>query len=217
MSADLTVAVAGGGRLGFRTAQLLHDRGHKVVIVERDHGRCKQLNDAWIGTVIEGDASRPDVLTQVDPDRCDTLAAMTGDPATNAGICLAADRMTDVHTVMRVDDADAVEAYEGVADRVLYPTDTAARTVANELVGGGVRSVEAVTADLEILEIEVAENAPVAGKRLESVGFPEGTLIIADADGGHVSGAETVLDAGNRYLVATEAGVKREVLNLLRG
>ncbi|MFB6228159.1 MAG: TrkA family potassium uptake protein [Halobacteriales archaeon] len=217
MNTDMTVAIAGGGRLGRRTAQLLYDRGHKVVIIERDHAQCKRLNDAWIGTVIEGDASRPDVLQQADPDRCDTLAALTGDPATNAGICLAAERATDVHTVMRVDDPEGVEAYAEVADRVLYPTDTAARTVANELVGTGVRSVEAVTADLEILEIEVATSAPVAGERLADVRFPRGSLIIADADGAHVSDGDTVLDAGNRYLVAVESGVKGELLNLLRG
>lgn len=217
MSVDLTVAIAGGGRLGLRAAQLLDDRGHDVVIIERDPDRCKRIHDAYVGTVIEGDARRPGILQQVDPDRCDTLAALTGDTVTNAGICLAAKQMTDVHTVMRVTEEADLEEFEGAADRILFPTEPAARVVANELVGAGVRSVEAITADLEILEIEVAEAAPAAGERLADVGFPRGSLIIADAGGGHVSRAETVLEPGHRYIVAVESAVEREVLNLLRG
>jgi trk system potassium uptake protein TrkA len=45
MNRNSTIAIAGGGGIGLRTAQLLNDRGHKVVIIERDHGRCKAIND----------------------------------------------------------------------------------------------------------------------------------------------------------------------------
>ncbi|MDY6819281.1 MAG: TrkA family potassium uptake protein [Halobacteriales archaeon] len=217
MSVDSTIAIAGGGRLGLRIAQLLDDRGHKAVIIEQDHSRCQQLTDAYVGTVIEGDARRPAVLQQADPDRCDTLAALTGDTATNAGICLTANRLTDVHTVMRVTDPDDVEEYAELADRVINPNETAARTVTNELIGAGVRSIEEVTADLEILEIEIAEAAPAGGKRLADISLPRGSLVIANANGQRVSGAETVLEPGDRYIVAVESAVTQDVLNLLRG
>lgn len=87
----------------------------------------------------------------------------------------------------------------------------------NELVGAGVRSVEAIGGDLEILDVEVGPTAPAAGTRLEDLSLPRGSLVIADAHGDRVSGAETVLEPGNRYVVAVESAVKREVLNLLRG
>lgn len=217
MSTDTTIAIAGGGQVGRRTAQLLHDRGQKVIIIERDHARCKDLNDEYIGTVIEGDASHPDILRQADPDRCDVLVALTGETATNLGICLAASEMTDVRTVMRVTDPEVATGYADLVDGVVYPEEAGSRAVVNELLGGGVRSLESIGGDLEILDVEVAPGAPAAGRRLDSVHLPKGTLIIADAGGDRVSGADTVLEPGDRYLVAVEAAVNEEVMNLLRG
>lgn len=214
---DKTIAIAGGGRIGLRTAQILHDRGQKVVIIERDHGRCKTINDQYIGTVIEGDASKPSILRQADPDRCDVLAALTGDTATNLGICMAAGKMTEIRTVMRVDDRDGAEEYVDLVDTIVHPDEPGARAVVNEVLGGGVRSVEAVGADLEILEVQISQSAPAAGRQLDTVNFPQGSLVIADASGGRVSGAETVLEPGDSYLVAVESAVTAEVLTLLRG
>jgi Trk K+ transport system NAD-binding subunit len=97
------------------------------------------------------------------------------------------------------------------------PEEAGSRAVVNELLGGGVRSLESIGGDLEILDVAVAPDAPAAGRRLDSVHLPKGTLIIADAAGNRVSGADTVLEPGDRYLVAVEAAVNEEVMNLLRG
>lgn len=69
-------------------------------------------------------------------------------------------------------------------------------------------------ADLEIDEIE---GAPAAERTLSEVAFPRGSLIIADVRGGRIGGPETVLEPGERYLVAYESNVADEVMNLLRG
>lgn len=212
-----TIAIAGGGHTGLRTAQLLNDRGHKVIIIERDHGRCKSINNEYVGTVIEGDASRPRILRQADPERCDLLAALTGDTATNLGICMAASELSGVRVVMRVSDPEAVTDYEDLVDGIVYPEEPGARAVVNELIGDGVRSVESIGGDLEILEVEVRPNAPAAGRKLKDTNLPKGSLIIAHANGDRVSTAETILEPGNRYLVAVESAVNKEVMNLLRG
>ncbi|MFB6192171.1 MAG: TrkA family potassium uptake protein [Haloarculaceae archaeon] len=217
MNKNKTITIAGGGSIGLKTARLLNDRGHKVVIVERDHGRCKAINDEYVGTVIEGDASRPKILRQTDPERCDVLAALTGDTATNLGICMAAKEMADVRVVMRTDEATDAEEYEPLVDGIVSPDDPGARAVANELVGDGVRSVEGIGGRLEVVDVEVDPEAPAAGRRLDQVRLPRGSLIIADANGGRISTAETVLEPGTRYLVAVESDLMDEVLNVLRG
>lgn len=216
MGRNRRIAIAGGGDIGLRSANMLHDRGHDVILVERDHERCEQLTDAFLGTVIEGDARRPNVLRQADPGRCDTVAALTGDPPTNAGICLTADRLSDVHTVLRVTGEEEIVEYADTADRLLQPDDAAARAVTNELVGASVRSIEAITEDLHLLEIEVAAAAPAAGQQLADVKLPSGSLVVAGTDGG-LSGPDTILEAGQRYLVAVTAADEQQVLNLLRG
>jgi trk system potassium uptake protein TrkA len=58
---------------------------------------------------------------------------------------------------------------------------------------------------------------PMGFRLATAVSFPRGSLIIAHADGDRISSAETVLEPGDRYLVAVEAAVTEEVMHLLRG
>jgi trk system potassium uptake protein TrkA len=218
MTENLRIVVAGGGEVGLGAARLLADRGHTVVIVEPDPDRADLLSDEYLGTVIEGDASRPSVLAQTGPDRCDVVAALTDSEATNFAVCMAAQRMATVRTVMRVSAPPGGE-YDQFVDGVVFPESFGARAAANAVMGGGVRTIEEIGGelDLEIVDIEVTEEAPAAGRRLDEVQFPRGSLIIADSGGGRIGGPKTVLEPGARYLVAFEGSVADEVMNLLRG
>ena len=216
MNSNLRVIIAGGGSVGLRTAELLSDRGNDVVIVEPDEARGERLGDEYVGTIIKGDASRPSILAQAQPERADAIAALTDDEPTNFAICMAAQRMADIHTVMRV-SSDPDDLYEEYVDDIVFPEALGSRVAANQMTGAGVRTLEEVSADVEILEVEIGENAPAAGKSLEEVRLPRGTLIIVDYRGNRIGGPETVLEPGHRFIIAVETAVVDEVLNILRG
>ena len=216
MKETLRVIVAGGGDVGLRTAELLDDRGHDVVLIEHDPDQSERVAAEYVASIIEGDASRPAVLRQAQPDKCDAIAALTDSEPTNFAICMAAQRMADLHTVMRI-DGDPDELYSQYVDGIVSTASLTARVAVNEVVGGGVRSIEEVGGKVEILEVEIAEDAPAAGKTLAEVRLPRGSLIIVDAAGERIGGPETELTPGERFLVAVEGTVTDEVMNLLRG
>ena len=214
---DLRIVIAGGGEMGVRTAELLDDRGHDVVVVEEDPDRCEEIADAYLATIIEGDAARPETLRQAQPARSDVVAALTDDETTNFAVCMAAQRMApQVRTVMRVDGTPD-DLYDEYVDGLVFPERLGARAATNEIAGGGVRTVEDIAGNVEIVEVEITEAAPVAGKRLDEVRLPRGSLIIVDYQGDRIGGPDTVLEAGNRYVVAVESDVADEVMNLMRG
>ena len=214
----LDVVVAGAGRVGLRTAELLDDYGHSVTVIEADSQRCDVVADEYVATLIHGDASQPDVLRQAHIGRQDVVAALTGDGGRNLGICYAAKHVAegDIRTVARV-DVEGEESYAEIVDEVVFPEKLGALAATNAVVGSDVRAIEDVVGDLRIVEIRVREGAPVAGKRLEQVAFPSGSTVISDADNDHIAGAEMVLTPGRTYLVATEPGVADEVVNLMQG
>lgn len=116
-------------------------------------------------------------------------------------------------------DGDRDE-YAGLVDRVVYPEELAAHAATNEIVhvpDGGVRTIEAVTGELTLLELTVAADAPVAGRELQDVAFPRGAVVVAGRDSNQLPGPEMVLEPGLRYVVAVRADISDEVVRLLRG
>ncbi|WP_135663545.1 potassium channel family protein [Halorhabdus rudnickae] len=217
MTQDLNVTIAGGGRVGFKTAEILAEQGHDVTIVEDDDDRCEAIADAWIATVITGDATDPGILTQASIESTDVVAGLTGKTGVNLAVCMMARELSpDVRTVARV-DTDSVDRYTQFVDAIVYPEQAGARVAANEIRGSDVQTLADVTGALDIMEIRVADDAPVAGKTLEEIRFPEGTLVISDDDGDRVARPETTLSPGKRYVVATEPDVAEEITRLFRG
>ncbi len=210
---DQHVIVAGGGRLGRRTAAILADYDHDVTIIEQDSDRCDRLADTGVGVIINGDAARPSILEQARPGEADAFAALTGDGATNLTLCAAVEELTDdIHTLARIDER--IEE-ESLADTVVFPEAAGARSMVDELLGRHARTLQAATGDFDVIEIEVAPGSPVAGKRLREVELPRGSQIISDADRSTVADARTTLRPGERYLVAVEPGVADTVRKLM--
>jgi len=217
MTSDLDTIIAGGGRVGFQTAEILANRGHDVTIIERDERVVSEIADEWIATVIQGDATNPDIIEQAGIEQADVVAALTGETGLNLAVCLAASELTPgIRTVARIDRA-AGEAYTRFVDAILFPERAGAQVAANQIVGGDVQMLADVTGTLDIMLVRVAEEAPAAGKQLTDVRFPAGTLIISDDDGHRIARPDTTLTPGSRYVVAVEPDVADEVMNLMRG
>jgi len=221
MSSDLRIVVVGGGHVGYHTAQRLDNRGHDVVIIEKDADRVEFLSDQYIATVLHGDGGRPSVLREARLDRTDVVAALTSYGAmTNVGICMTAQRIApDLKTVARIDHGEH-EEFEEIVDAVVYPEELAAHAAANDIIDvsdGGVRTIEEITDRLELIEVEIAERAPAAGKSLADVSFPRGAVVVADRNSGAFPGPDTVLEPGAQYVLAVQTAVTDEVIRLLRG
>lgn len=221
MSADLRVVIVGGQHVGYHAARHLSERGHDVVIIEKDRDRVAFLSDQYDATIIQGDGGRRSILEQAGLGRSDVLAALTGYGAmTNVGICtMAATIEPDIGTVARIDHGDR-EEYTGLVDQVVYPEELAAHAATNEIMHvaeGGVQTIEQVTADLTLFELTVANDAPVADRELSEVALPRGAVVVAGRDSNQLPGPEMVLEPGFRYLIAVRAEVSDEVVRLFRG
>jgi len=212
---DLRVVVVGSGRTGLQTAKALDDRGHDVVIIERNPERVQQLVDERVATIIEGDATNSDILRQADLDRTDVVVSMTDTMGTNFTVCtLAAELNPDVRTVMR-SVYERTEEYAKYVDDIVFPERAGARATVNA-IEDGVVTLEGTSAQVELLEIRLAPGAPVAGHTLGDVGLPEGCVVISDIEQAHIATADTELRPGQTYVVAVESAVADEVRQLFR-
>ena len=209
--------IAGGGRVGLRAAENLTEQGHEVLLIEVDGDRVEELADAYLGPVIHGDATQVSILRQADLGDADAIAALTDETETNTEICLTAHHLEpSIRTLARSETATEPD-HDDVVDATLLPQSLGGDHAADMLTGEGIRTLVYPTADLDIIEVTVAESAPVAGRRLDEVALPAGSLLISTADRDGLAGPETMLEASERYILAVESDVVDEVVNLFRG
>ncbi|MFA9518097.1 TrkA family potassium uptake protein [Halopenitus sp. H-Gu1] len=212
----LRVVLVGSGRTGLRTARILATHDHDVVVVERRADQVQKIADEYVATVIEGDATRPSILEQADLQQADVIAGLTDTTATNLAACtIAKQRNPTIRTVMRTAHDDPNE-YDEFVDETFVP-EVAGAKVAASAVELGVQALEGTVGEIEILDIEVGPDTPVAGKTLEDVALPRGSLVVTGAGGDSIADAETELLAGQSYVLAVDPSVANEVINLFRG
>ena len=209
--------IAGGGRVGLQTAENLTEQGHEVLLIESDEDRVEELSDAYLGPVIHGDATSQSILRQADLPDADAIAALTDKTETNTEICMTAHYLAPSIRTLARSETRTEQGHDEVVDATLLPQSLSGDHAADMLTGEEIRTLVFPTADLDIVELTVAESAPVAGHRLDEVALPSGSLLISTSDREALAGPETMLEPSEQYILAVESDVVDEVVNLFRG
>ena len=218
MDSNNRIVIAGGGRVGFRVAQFFTQRGSEVTIIEKDPDQLHDEEEESDSiTTMRGDATNPAVLSSALTDDTTVIGALTDNDSTNLAVCLAARTFQpDIRTVARITNADTNE-YKQLVDEVVFPERASVKTAVNALSGSDVRTFEEVTGEMEVFDIRVAADSTVAEQRLADIDLPEGSLVISGAGGERTATSETRLEAGERYIVATDPDAADSLISAFRG
>jgi trk system potassium uptake protein TrkA len=213
--------IIGAGRVGLRTARVLREEGHEVVLVERDVDRVERARSNDF-EVIQGDGSREDILAQADLDAADALGALTSDLNTNFAACMIA-KHRGCRTVMRIDEEYREEIYQKYAqevDEIVYPERLGAIGAKNALLGGSIRAIADIAQHLQVVLLTVSEDSPMAGYNLTEVALPAQARILAFGKRDQPMGIplpDDSLDVGDRVAVLADFSVLEDVRRLIVG
>ncbi|MDB2224900.1 TrkA family potassium uptake protein [Halorubrum ezzemoulense] len=217
MTQSKRFVIAGGGRVGLQTAENLTEQGHEVLLIEVDADRVEKLSDAYLGPVIHGDATEQSILRQADLRNADAIAALTDETETNTDICMTAHHLAPAIRTLARSESRTEQEHGEVVDATLLPQSLGGDHAADMLTGEEIRTLVFPTADLDIIEVTVSESAPVAGRRLDEIALPAGSLLISTSDRESLAGPDTLLEPSEQYILAVESDVVDEVVKLFRG
>ena len=210
------VIIVGAGKVGWNLGRELLEKGNEVTLIERDRERYLAVEQELEHNIQYGDASELWVLERAGISRADLVIAVTGDDEDNMLISQVAKEKYEVErTIARVNNPRNKQWFEllGIGP-VVSATDLILRLIEHEVPRYGlVHLLDLPEERLEIIELLLAEDSPVKGRRVGELELPEGSLLISVLrDGkGFVPGPDTVLESGDEVLAVLDPGMEEEL------
>jgi trk system potassium uptake protein TrkA len=207
------VVIAGAGKVGWNLARELISKGHEVTVIESERSRYLTVEQELEHAIQYGDATELWVLERAGINRADLTIAVTGDDEDNLLICqLAKEKYLCERIIARVNNPRNRQYFEllGIQPAV-SATDLILRLIEHEVPSyGTVHLLDLRDEQLEIIEVEVPDNSPVIGRRINEIELPDGALIISilRQGKGFVPKADTVVQDGDEVLLVLDPGLE---------
>ena len=210
------VIVVGAGKVGLNLARELIDKGNELTIIESDANRYATVEEELEHRAQYGDGSELWVLERGGIERADMVIAVTGDDEDNILICqIAKEKYLCSRIIARVNNPRNRPYFEllGIQPAV-SATDLILRLIEHEVPSYGlVHLLDLRDEQLEIIEVEVGQGAPAAGRKVAEVELPDGSLIISVLRNGRgfVPKSDTIIDAGDEVLLVLDPGLEERI------
>jgi trk system potassium uptake protein TrkA len=200
------VVVAGGGKVGANVTRTLLEMGHEVTMIEQRPERFARLEEEFGPVVMRGDATEISVLERAGIARPpELLLAVTGDDEDNLVISQIGKEGYGVQkAIARVNDPRNQTHFDllGITQTICATTSVLGLVEHEVPEHGLVRLLELQREGLEIVEVQIESNSPVAGSRVGGISLPSGSRLISVFRHGRTELVEpgTVMRPGDQVL-----------------
>src|SRR5690348_7337511 len=219
----MRVAIAGAGNVGLFIANDLRVAGHDVQLIEQEPEVAHRAAAVPGVEMHVADACEVSSLREAGLERCDVVVAATGDDEDNLVISLLAKQEFGVPRVIaRVNHPKNEWMFNenwGVDLSVSTPQLITALVEEAVSVGRLVRILQFEGGNVRLVEVTLAENAPVVDKAIRDLDIPRDATIVAVIRREHVvmPRGDTIFEAGDEVLAMVTTDSEADVREILTG
>jgi trk system potassium uptake protein TrkA len=193
----MRVIITGASTLGKHLAVKLLRRKNEVIVIERDQHSAKELAESLDCTIINAEATRPDILEKAEIGKADAIVACTDHDQDNIIIGLIARNYKVPKIILRIHDTQFLVVAEqlGFCD-LINPSEIASSIISDTL--RGVDTIELsslVHGDVRFISV------PAAGREIDHP---------LDEDALPRKSAFIGIYRGNEFILSKENPVVRE-------
>lgn len=169
------IIIGGGGDVGYYLARNLLNRGHEVLLLEKQSSRQLLLSEELGTSVAKGDACEARTMEDAGARRAEVVIAVTGEDEDNLVICqMAKQRFNVKRTIARVNNPKHEELFKKLGiDITVSPTRSILALIESEISRPHFLLLMTLKkAGLEIVEMTIDPKSKIVGKRLAEVNLP---------------------------------------------
>jgi trk system potassium uptake protein len=218
----MRVTIAGAGAVGRSIARELLENGHQVLLIDKSP-RAIKVDSLPQAEWLLADACEITSLDEAGLERSNVVIAATGDDKVNLVVSLLAKTEYGVpRVVARINHPNNEWLFNeswGVDVAVSTPRLLSALVEEAVSVGDLVRLMTFRQSEASLVELTMADDAPLAGSRIGDIAWPADTALVAILRDGRVivPQADDPLAGGDELLFVTGEDVEDELGRLLSG
>jgi len=216
------IVIIGGGSIGSYVAKELENiSGLRTRVIERDKLRAEQAAEDLKRTVIlHGDAMRSEIQEEAGVSHAEVVLSLTNDDKTNILSGVLAKKLGAKRAVVLINEVSMQELKTGLGiDMVIDPRATTVSSILRHVRRGRILDVfTIVDGAAEVMEGEVLETSPLAGKSLEEIDLLEGIVVgaIIRKDKVYYPDPNQIIKSGDRLVLLAEKGSLKQVEQVFR-
>lgn len=216
------IIIAGGGKVGRYLTETLVNRGHEVLLIEKDKAKVEQYTEQFGGIVVQGDACEAQVLADAGIARADAMIAVTGDDEDNLVCCQVAKRKFKVERVIaRINNPKNERIFKALGiDSTISHTKALLEIIEQELPLSSFRHLRYIRdSKLEIVEVVIGPESPARDQPINSLNFPQDSSILLVVREGKalVPSGTLALKERDEIVILTPQGNDSQVQEILIG
>ena len=177
------IIIVGAGKVGYQLTKLLLSQGHEVMLIEKDRNKFASLIDELGDSILYGDGSTMETLTEAGANRADAIVAVTGHDEDNLVICQLSKMMFfRPRTIARVNNPRNEETFWSLGVDSTVNATQLINAIIQEQVRAHDMLIPLLTlrgGDVEIVQTYISSASPVVNKKIKDLTLPQGTLFIS--------------------------------------
>jgi trk system potassium uptake protein TrkA len=199
------IMILGGAPLDVVTAKRL-EQEYNVTLIEKEKDRCKELSEHLNNTlIINGDASKIDLLVEEGLDQMDAFIALTPNSETNIISSLTAKNHGVYKTIALVENKEYTQISQNIGvDTLINKKLIAANNIFRYVRKGRIEAITSLHGvEAEIIEFVVHKNNRLTKKPLKSLYFPKTALVggVIRGDDSHIPDGDFQLQVDDKVIV----------------
>ncbi|WP_169545545.1 Trk system potassium transporter TrkA [Sneathiella aquimaris] len=212
------VVIVGGGNIGLHLAQSIQRdmKNVSLKLIESNKKRAEFIQDQLENTIVlNGDALDPDILTEANVRKAETIVALTNDDEVNILSSLLAKGQGSETSITLINNPVFTRLMTSLGvDVVVDPRATTVSEILRHVRRGRIRGLHSFQdGAAEVVEGEALETSKLVGKELRNIKLPKGTIIgaIMRENSVIIPRGKTVIKPNDRVVIFALSNAVRKV------
>ena len=216
------IVIVGCSEIGYHLTKVFLASRHEVVVVEKNHDRCRLLSGESGIVTVHGDGSDERTLRQAGVSRADIVITVTGRDETNLVICqMAKGIFRAPFTMALIKDPKNEPIFHVLGVDVVVNGTHQILASFEEAVPGRplIHLMDLRIPGMELVSVSLPDDAAVVGKRLGDVELPPHCFVslVVKKGGAEIPNEGLVLEANDELVAVTRTGQEQVLYDILTG